>query len=637
MMEDYKTKLADKVRNLPQEPGVYRYLDSENKIIYIGKAKSLRNRVSSYFTGKYAGRKTLKLVSEIRDVEFTVVATEFDALLLENNLIKNHQPKYNILLKDDKTYPFICVTNERFPRIFPTRRRQDDGSRYFGPYASVKTMNAILELFRKIYNIRTCTYALTHENVAAKKYKVCLEYHIKNCLGPCEGLQSEEDYNVYIKGAIDILKGNLSVAKNYFKEKMQEAAEKWEFEKAEAYKIKYELVSNFQNKSLVTNPNVTDLEVCTLLMDNSEQVAENAQDEALKGEILKDTDQSFELTEDTAYVNFIKIVNGCITQTESIEIKRKLDETPAEILEYALFDFREKFNTAAPRVLVNIPIQTEIKHVEILVPQRGDMKKLVELSVRNALYFKKDRQASRVEYQKQKNSKSALLQLKADLNLKDLPEHIECFDNSNFQGTDAVSAMVCFKDGKPSKKDYRHYNVKTVEGANDFDTMYEVVTRRYKRLIEEEQPLPQLVVIDGGKGQLNKAHEALRDLGIDGKIAIVGIAKRLEEIYFPADTEPLHLSKKSRSLILLQKLRDEAHRFGITHHRNKRSKTSLKSVLQDIKGIGEETAKLLLLNYRSVAKIQQAEKETLAKLIGKHKAEIIKNFFEAQPNTPKNK
>ncbi|MCS7005048.1 MAG: excinuclease ABC subunit UvrC [Cytophagales bacterium] len=603
MKKELNEVLAEKIKLLPEQPGVYRFLNKEGKIIYIGKAKILKNRVSSYFVNRYIGRKTQKLVQEIHDLEYTVVESEFDALLLENNLIKVHQPKYNILLKDDKTYPFICISNERYPRVFPTRQRRDDGSRYFGPYASVKMMNALLELFRQLYPLRTCHYVLSEENIKARKFKVCLEYHIKNCLGPCEGLQDEENYNKNIQQIIHILKGNLTVVKNFFKEKMQEAASAWKFEEAEIYKQKLELVSRYQEKSLVANPEIQDLEVYTILKE----------------------DES-----DTAYVNFIKITNGCIIQTESVEICTKLDETAEEILGFAITDFRKKFQTAAPKVIVNIQPDIHLPNTEIVVPKVGDMRKLVELSIRNATYFKKERESAKIETALKRHKNTPLLQLKADLNLKELPRHIECFDNSNLQGTNAVAAMVCFKDGKPSKRDYRHFTIKTVEGPNDFDSMYEIVYRRYKRLLDEGQELPQLVVIDGGKGQLNAAVRALQDLNISEKIAIIGIAKRLEEIFFPGDSEPLQLNRKSRSLVLLQKIRDEAHRFGVIHHRNKRSKAALHSELDEIKGIGEKTKQVLLLHFKSVSKIREATRTELIQLIGEKKADILIRYFSQQ-------
>ncbi|MDW7690220.1 excinuclease ABC subunit UvrC [Flammeovirgaceae bacterium SG7u.111] len=599
-MQAKNEELAQAVSNLPHEPGVYKYFNEEGTIIYIGKAKDLRNRVSSYFN-KSTGmnRKTLRLVSEIHRLEFVVVNSEFDALLLENNLIKENQPKYNILLKDDKSYPYICVTNERFPQVFSIRNITDRRHQYFGPYASVRAMNTLLELLRQLFTLRTCNYLLSEENVKAGKFKVCLEYHIKNCKGPCEGLQDEVEYNNDIAQVLQILKGNLTPAKLYFKEHMQAAAERMEFEKAGMYKQRYELISNFQNKSLVANPKVTDLEVYSIIDGESE-----------------------------AYVNFIKIVNGCIVQTETVQVKKKLDEPKEDILSLAIIDFRGKFNSHSRRIMLNVPVELPFENVEITVPKIGDMKKLLELSIKNALYFKKEKETQKIEIQKNKNKNYTLIQLKADLNLKELPRHIECFDNSNLQGTNPVSAMVCFKDGKPAKKEYRHYNIKTVVGPDDFSSMYEVVTRRYKRLKEEGLPMPNLIVIDGGKGQLSASVKALKDLDLYGEIPIIGIAKRLEEIYFPEDSLPLHISKKSRSLVLLQKARDEAHRFGITHHRNKRSKASLNSSLLEVEGIGEGTVQKLLTHFKSMKKVKEAGMTELASVIGKKKAEILLESFE---------
>lgn len=588
-------QVAQTVSQLPHEPGVYKFMNAEREIIYIGKAKSLKNRVSSYFTKQgQMSRKTQRLVSEIRELEYVVVNSEFDALLLENNLIKENQPKYNILLKDDKTYPYICVTNEPFPQVYPTRNIDDKRHRYFGPYASVKTINTVLEMVRKLYKIRTCSLNLSRENIQAGKFRVCLEYHIQNCKGPCEAYQTEADYDADIAQILDILKGNLTPVKNYFKEKMAQAAEELAFEQAQVFKNKYELVSNFQNKSLVTSPQVVDLEVYTIVDD-----------------------------EDNAYVNFIKITHGCITQTETVQVKKRLDESKEEILAFALLDFRQKFRTSARRILCNLLPDLELEGIEIMVPKIGDMKKLVELSLKNAFYYKKEKDNAKVEVQKNKSKNYTLLQLKADLNLPELPRRIECFDNSNLQGTNAVSAMVCFIDGKPAKKEYRHFNVKTVQGPDDFATMHEAVTRRYQRQLEEGKDLPQLIVIDGGKGQLSAACDALKALGIYGKIPIVGIAKRLEEIYFPEDSLPLHLSKKSRSLVLLQKVRDEAHRFGITHHRDRRSKATLKSQLTEIQGIGPKTLEVLLKEFQSVAGIQRASLAEIAAIIGPKKAEIV--------------
>ncbi len=598
--------LLKKVSVLPHEPGIYKFLNEEGHIIYIGKAKNLRHRVGSYFSKQHqANRKTLKLISEIVNLDFAVVNSETDALLLENNLIKENQPKYNILLKDGKTYPYICVTNEPFPRIFPTRTTTDRQHTYYGPYASVKTMNTLLELFRQLFQFRTCSYHLSPQNIEAGKFKTCLEYHIKNCQGPCEGLQAEAAYLAEITQATDILKGHLAPAKAYFKEKMQEAAARLEFEKAAEMKRKLELIGNYQNKSLVTSPEVRELEVYSVVSD-----------------------------EDNAYVNFMRVANGCLVQTESLHIKKKLDEPDADILAHAVLEFRERFGTASPKILVNVPVALELPGTEAVVPKIGDMKKLLSLSFKNAMYFRKERESARMDLINSKNKNHTLIQLKADLNLKDLPRHIECFDNSNIQGTSPVAAMVCFKDGKPAKKEYRHYHIKTVEGPDDFASMYEVVTRRYSRLLAEEAPLPNLVVIDGGKGQLGAAKKALADLGLYGKMPVIGIAKRLEEIYFPGDQLPLHISKKSRSLELLQKLRNEAHRFAITFHRDTRSAASLHSALEDVPGFGPATIKKLLGHYKSMANIRTAPKDELTALIGAKKAEGLLARFGGNPGQP---
>ncbi|GAA4832441.1 excinuclease ABC subunit UvrC [Algivirga pacifica] len=592
--------LEKTIRQLPLEPGVYKYFNQEGTIIYIGKAKELRKRVSSYFTNtKQHNRKTRKLVSEIDRIEFTVVNSEYDALLLENNLIKENQPKYNILLKDDKTYPYICVTNERFPRVFSTRNTKDRKHRYYGPYPSIRTMNTLLDLFQKLYKIRTCSYNLSKENVDKGKYQVCLEYHIKNCLGPCEGLQQEESYMEDVDQIVDILKGKLGNVKAYLKGKMEQAAATLAFEKAAEYKYRLELLETYQAKSLVTTPSVKELEVYGIT-----------------------TDDRF------AYVSFIRIVDGCIVHTESVQLTKKMDESDEELLLFAILAFRDKYGSASRKIIANRPIPEEsIPEVEFAIPQIGDMKKLVQLAIKNAFYYRKERETTRGEISQKKSQNQTLLQLKADLNLKELPVHIECFDNSNIQGTNPVAACVVFKDGKPSKKDYRHFNIKTVEGPNDFASMTEVVYRRYRRLQEEEQPLPQLIIIDGGKGQLSSAVKALKDLDLYGEIPIIGIAKRLEEIYFPEDPYPLHISKKSRALQLIQQLRDEAHRFGITFHRLKRSNSSLNSVLEEIEGIGPKTVQKLLTHFKSVEHIKNASEEELIKVVGKKRTEQIRTFF----------
>ncbi|MCU0352281.1 MAG: excinuclease ABC subunit UvrC [Cytophagales bacterium] len=597
--------LKEQIRNLPDQPGVYRYFDASGELIYVGKAKNLKNRVSSYFN-KSANhdQKTRRLVSQIVRFEFTVVDTEFDALLLENSLIKQYQPKYNILLRDDKTYPYLCVTNEPFPQLFPTRHLDRSRGTYYGPYASVRTMNTLLEFLRKLYTIRTCSLVLTQKNIEAKKFKVCLEYHIGNCKGPCEGLVSREEYDRNMEQVKNILKGRMAPAMQHFKEQMQEAAGALAFEKAQEYKEKLTLLESFQSKSQVVNPNLSDIDVFAIVSD-----------------------------EKCAYVNYLQVVDGTVVHTKNTAVQKKLDETEADILSHLILTMREERQSESREVLANIPLGVEWRGIAVHVPQIGDKRKLVDLSLKNALYHKRDL----TEKKQQKGEALAekgqrvLVKLQQDLQLKTLPVHIECFDNSNFQGTNPVSAMVCFKNGFPSKKDYRHYKVKTVEGPDDFATMHEVVTRRYRRLLAENAPLPNLIVIDGGKGQLGAACDALKELNIYGQIPVIGIAKRLEEIYFPGDEVPVHIDKKSESLKLIQRIRDEAHRFGITFHRNLRSKNTMTTELFDIPGIGPDTANKLLTAFKSVKKLRQADIEELAKVVGKSKAGKVKAFFEGQP------
>lgn len=590
---DYKSALA----KVPDLPGVYRYFDEEGTVIYVGKAKNLKNRVSSYFAkSNQHDRKTKRLVSQIRNLEFTIVHTEFDALLLENTLIKKFQPKFNILLRDDKMYPFICITNEAFPKIITIRRVDKKLGTFFGPFANQKAMYAILEMFNQLYSFRTCNLNLTDKNIQDRKFKVCLEYHIGNCKGPCEGLQSEKDYSKEIDQAKNILKGNMSLPKQYFEERMLEAASKLAFEEAQEFKEKLTYLVNFQSKSTVVNPNIKDVDVFSIVSD-----------------------------ENAFYFNFMKVLNGFITQTQSLEVKKKLDETDEDVLTMMVWEMREKYESEAKEVITNIPLSVDLKGVENTIPQIGDKKKLLDMSLKNVLYFKKekaDRQAS--EESAGDTKMRILLTLKNDLQLKTIPRHIECFDNSNIQGTNPVSAMVCFKNGLPSKKDYRHFTPKTVEGPNDFATMHEVVTRRYKRLLEEETDLPDLIIIDGGKGQLSASADALKNLGLYGKIPIIGIAKRLEEIYFPEDSVPLYIDKKSESLKLIQRLRDEAHRFGITKHRDKRSKNFIISQLESIDGIGKHTAEKLLKQFGTVSNIYKASTEELEQLLGKAKALKLK-------------
>lgn len=590
---DYKAELA----KVPEEPGVYRYFDSEGTVIYVGKAKSLKNRVSSYFVkSNQHDRKTKRLVSQIRKIEFTIVNTEFDALLLENNLIKKYQPKFNILLRDDKMYPFICVTNEPFPKVITTRRVDRKLGTFFGPFANQKAMYAILEMFGQLYKFRTCALSLTPSNINNRKFKVCLEYHIGNCKGPCEGLQKEEEYIAEIDQAKHILKGNLSLPKGYFEEMMLEAASKLAFEEAQEFKEKLLVLDKFQSKSTVVNPNIKDVDVFSIVSD-----------------------------EQTAFLNFMKITNGFITQTQTWDVKKKLDELDEDILTMMVWEMRDKYQSEAKEVITNIPLAIELKGVENTLPQIGDKRKILDMSLKNVLYFRKEKADRQVAEESGGDRKMrVLLTLKNDLQLKTLPRHIECFDNSNIQGTNPVSAMVCFKDGIPSKKDYRHFTPKTVIGPNDFATMYEVITRRYSRLLEEEADLPDLIIIDGGKGQLSASCDALKALNLYGKVPIIGIAKRLEEIYFPEDSIPLYIDKKSESLKLIQRLRDEAHRFGITKHRDKRSKNFIISQLENIEGIGKITATKLLKHFGTVSKIYEAPLEELETLLGKAKAKSLK-------------
>jgi excinuclease ABC subunit C len=583
---------------LPDQPGVYKYYNSENELIYVGKAKSLKKRVASYFVkGTGLNHKTRRMVREIKRIEITLVNSEFDALLLENNLIKKTQPKYNILLKDDKTYPYLLLTKEHFPQIFSTRRLIPHKGNFYGPFASVKAMNNVLDLIRGVFTIRTCRLDLSPEKIKEGKYRVCLEYHIGNCLGPCEGKQKEEDYLKDIEQAKHILKGNLATAKSHFKEKMQLAAAELEFERAHYYKEKLDLLEKYQSKSMVVNPSIKDLDVFAIVTD-----------------------------EKNAYVNYLKVMNGAIILTKTVELKKKLDETETELLLTAIVRLRDQFNSDADEIVVNIKIEEEYEGLNIHLPKIGDKKNLIELSLKNAKYYKQEKLLASGEVKDKKFR--VLKQLQSDLSLQEMPDHIECFDNSNIQGTNPVASMVCFLNGKPAIKEYRHYHIKTVEGANDFASMKEVVGRRYKRLLEEDKPLPKLIVIDGGKGQLSAAVDALKELNIYGKTPIIGIAKRLEEIYFPGDQYPIHIDKKSESLRLLQKIRDEAHRFAITFHRNIRSKRAFGSQLTEVESIGKETAEKLLQHFKSVKKVKEASNEELEMVIGKAKAQKLSEWLE---------
>jgi excinuclease ABC subunit C len=587
-------QIRETVSRLPESPGVYRFYNTEDELIYVGKAKSIKKRVNSYFS-KSTGvnRKTLKLVSEIRRIDYTVANTEFDALLLENNFIKQNQPKYNILLKDDKTFPYICILKERFPRIIYTRKYISEQGEYFGPYSSVVAMKNVLDLIRKLYTIRTCSLLLSEQNVEQKKFKVCLEYHIGNCKGPCEGQQSEQLYHDEIDQARNILKGNLSIVYQYFTDQMKRAAANMEFERAQFFKEKLDTLERFQIKSLVVNRDLTDIDVFTITS-----------------------------IEAYAYVNYMQIKEGSIVFSKTVELKKKLDEPDDELLSIAAVELREQTRSTNQSILSNIPIIVLEESVENVIPKIGDKKKLIALSLKNALELKKEREILREG--KKSKQKEVLITLQNDMKLPTLPTVIECFDNSNIQGTIPVASMVRFVEAKPDKKGYRHFNIKTVEGPNDFASMKEIVGRRYKRILEEGEKLPDLILVDGGKGQLSSACEALKELGIYGQVPIAGIAKKLEEIYYPEDPLPLHISKKSQGLLLLQYIRDEAHRFAITFHRQKRSKKQLTSELEGLEGIGKKTAEKLLLHFKSVKKIKEAPIEEIAKIAGQKKAEMIK-------------
>ncbi len=583
---------------LPEQPGVYRYFDETDTIIYIGKAKNLKNRVSSYFTSiQNHNTKTRKLVQQIRKIEFTIVHSEFDALLLENTLIKQYQPKYNILLRDDKTYPFICLTNEDFPRLITMRRIDHKIGTFFGPFANPKAMNSLLEMLHQLYPIRTCSLALKPGNIEQGKFKVCLEYHIGNCKGPCEGLQSEADYLVYIEQISNILKGNYQKPKGLFIERMQNAASRLAFEEAQEWKEKWELLENFQAKSTVVNPAIHDVDVFTMVSD-----------------------------EQLAYINFMKVINGTILQSQTWEVKKKLNEDEADLLTMMIWEKRDQFHSEAKEILTNIPMTIEFKGAKNTIPQMGDKKKLLDMSLKNVLYFRKEKADRKAAEESGGDRKMrVMLTLKNDLRLTQLPKRIECFDNSNLQGTNPVSAMVCFIQATAAKKEYRLFTPRTVEGPDDFATMHEVITRRYTRLLEEEAELPDLIIVDGGKGQLSAACDALKAIGLYGKIPIIGIAKRLEEIYFPEDSLPVYIDKKSESLKLIQQLRDEAHRFGITAHRNRRSKNFLVSQLEELEGIGKLTAQKLLKHFGTIRQMYEAPMDELEKVVGKAKAPMLRS------------
>ncbi|MFD2517211.1 excinuclease ABC subunit UvrC [Salinimicrobium flavum] len=592
-----KNTVELQIKTLPESPGVYQYYDKNGRILYVGKAKNLKKRVASYFTRNNDSHRIRVMVKKIHEIRHIVVSSETDALLLENNLIKKHQPRFNVMLKDDKTYPWICIKNERFSRVFPTRKLVKDGSEYYGPYTSFRTVNTLLDLIKGVFQLRTCNYDLSEEKIRNGKYKVCLEYHLGNCKGPCEALESEAEYLKKIEAIRQILKGNFKDSLQEFKQQMKTHADKMEFEEAQRIKTKIEVLENYQARSTVVNPRINNVDVFSIVSD-----------------------------EGYGYVNFLQLSHGAIIRSHTIELKKKLEETDKELLELGITEIRQRFNSETREIYV--PFKVDVgEEIKVTVPQLGDKKQIVELSTRNAKYFRQERFKQMMIVDPDRHVNRIMAQMKQDLRLKEEPRHIECFDNSNIQGSNPVAACVVFKDGKPSKKDYRKFNIKTVEGPNDFASMEEVVFRRYRRLLEEGESLPQLVIVDGGKGQLSSGVKALDTLGLRGKIAIIGIAKRLEELFYPGDSIPLYLDKKSETLKIIQQLRNEAHRFGITFHRNKRSSVALNTELDNIAGIGEKTVVELLKHFRSLKRVKEASEETLAGVIGKSKASIIYKHY----------
>ena len=596
MAFDYREEL----KKIPHRPGVYQYFDKNDELIYIGKAKDLRNRVGSYFVNEsQLNGKTRVLVRKINRISFTIVDTEIDAWLLENSLIKKHKPRYNVLLKDDKTYPWIVIKNEPFPRVFWTRQYVKDGSRYYGPYPSVGMMHIVLDLIRELFPLRTCNLALTQDNIRKGKFKICLEYQIGNCKGPCEGYQSEEDYDQNLRDIKDILNGKIAVVTNRLKESIATAAATLDFERAGAIKAKLDKLDNYQSKSTVVNSSITNVDVFSIASDDG-----------------------------YAFVNYLKVMNGVIIQTQTLEMRRRLDETEQELLSLAIPEIRERFKSLSREIIVPFELDIEEnERIRFTVPKLGEKKKLLELSQKNVAFFRKERLLQYEKLNPDIRTERILKQMQKDLRMNVLPQHIECFDNSNIQGNYPVSAIVVFKDAKPSKKDYRHFNVKTVEGPNDFATMEEAVFRRYRRLLDEGQSLPQLIIIDGGKGQLGAALKSLRLLGIERQVTVIGIAKRLEELFYPGDQYPLYLDKKSETLKVIQHLRDEAHRFGITFHRNQRSRKTFVSELENIPGIGKTTVEKLLKEFKSVKKVREASDEELKKVLNLKQIKALREYF----------
>lgn len=586
------------IKTLPEAPGVYQYYDKDGHILYVGKAINLKKRVASYFNKNHDTARLNVLVRKIASIKHIVVETEMDALLLENSLIKNLQPRYNILLKDDKTYPWICIKKEHFPRVFTNRTVIKDGSEYFGPYTSGKILTALMNLIKELYPLRTCAYDLSPANIKADKYKVCLEFHIGNCLGPCEGLETEEEYLRKINSIRGILKGEFKENLKEFKELMMKYASEMKFEEAQEIKEKIDILENFQSKSMVVNPKISNVDVFSIISDES-----------------------------SAYINMLQIKGGSIIRSHTMEIKKKLNESDEELLTLAIIEIRERFHLQSRELILPFPIALG-SNFKITIPKLGDKKQLLDLSIRNAKYYRMDQLKQMKIVDPDRHTNRIMLQMKKDLRLPVEPRHIECFDNSNIQGTTPVAACVVFKDGKPSKKDYRHFNIKTVEGPDDFASMEEVVYRRYRRMIEEDEKLPDLIVIDGGKGQLGAALKSLDLLGIRGKVSIIGIAKRLEEIFYPGDSIPMYLDKKSETLRIIQHIRNEAHRFGITFHRNKRSKNAIQSTLTKIPGIGDKTMEKLMLEFKSVKRLSDAQEDAIVKIIGKSKAEKVISYFK---------
>ncbi|WP_293875594.1 excinuclease ABC subunit UvrC [Flavobacterium sp.] len=591
------TSLELQLQSLPDSPGVYQYYDAAGKILYVGKAKNLKKRVSSYFNKLHDTAKTNVLVKKIVTIKHIVVSSEQDAFLLENNLIKKLQPRYNVLLRDDKTYPWICIKKEPFSRIFSTRKMIKDGSEYFGPYTSFKTVHTILDLIKELYPLRTCNYDLNESNIRLHKFKVCLEYHIGNCKGPCEGLELLENYQKQVDAIREILKGNFKDSMRDFKKLMQDLAFEMKFEAAQKVKEKIAVLENYQSRSTILNPKISNIDVFSIISDEA-----------------------------VAYVNFLQIAHGAIIRSFTLELKKKLDETDEELLELAVVELRERFSLTSKEIILPFVLDFGDK-IKVTVPQLGDKKQILELSQRNAKYQRLEQLKQIQIVDPERHTNRIMAQMQKDLRLSIEPRHIECFDNSNIQGTNPVAACVVFKDGKPSKKDYRHFNIKTVEGPNDFASMEEVVYRRYKRMLDENLSLPQLIIIDGGKGQLSSALKSMDDLGLRGKIAVIGIAKRLEELFYPGDSVPLYLDKKSESLKIIQQLRNEAHRFGITHHRDKRSKAALNSTIETISGIGEKTMLLLLKYFKSVKRLKLATEKEISDVVGVSKAKKISEFY----------